>query len=479
MKLIKPLYPDLMIKYLLLVAGAVAGFFGAYIHLNGQSSKLLADYAAEIIRQGNKSITFSAESMELDLEGGKSPAYRYEILEGYTVIYSVGPEIGNETAYTPEEINSMIQRHYELMDDVSYIPEYFPFTGTDGNPYVLIIKKPKDSSEVQPKAGVLLPEYLRGTQLEMDVSRLIRKSIIAVALVLAAVAVLFSLLTTTTIMRPLKQLRAGFRQVDMGRLDTRLNFSGNREFEEVRDAFNKMIERLEESEAENRQLQESRKQFILDLSHDLKTPITTIQGYSEAILTGMVEDEEVQKKYISYIYRKSQIITGLITKLFDYSKLESVHNRLEQKEQDLANCFREAIIQNLDGLETKEFRVDIDIPEEPVLFLFDKTEMERGIGNIIANQLKYNPERTSVFYRLKVSSEKVFLILEDRGIGIEEEVLARIFNLMVRGDSSRHGVDGTGLGLAITKKVVELHGGKINVRSTIGKGTVFEITFPR
>ena len=443
MKLIKPLYPDLMIKFLLLVAGAVAGLLGVYRHLNGTASELLADYASEIIANGNKSITFSRDTMELSLNGGKFPSYRYEILDGYSLIYSEGPELGGETSYTPEEINGMIQRHYELMEDVSYIPEYFPFTGTDGKPYVLLIKKPKNSPDAEARTGVLLPEYLRGTQLEQDIYRLIWKTIIAFVLILVVVAVLFSLLTNTTIMKPLKGLRAGLKMVDGGNLDTRLSFSGNREFEEVRDAFNKMIARLQESEMENLQMQEGRKQFILALSHDLKTPVTTIQGYSEAILNGMVEDGEEQKKYISYIHRKSQIISGLITKLFDYSKLESVHNRLECREQDLADCFREAIIQNLDGLDAKEFRVDIGIPEEPVLFSFDKTEMERGLGNIIANQIKYNPLRTAVSYSLKTSPESVTLLLSDDGIGIEKDVLDRIFDLMVRGDASRHGVDGS------------------------------------
>ena len=476
--LIKRLYLDLMIRYLLLVAGAVAGVFGAFVYMNRASSALLAGYAAGIIEYGNRAINFSRESEELILQGEKKPAFRYEVVQDYAVIYAEGPDIGGETVYSPEEISSMIERHYELIPDIIYIPEYYPFTGTDGESYALIIKKPKDSPEIRSKTGVLLPEYLRGTEVELSIYRLIWKTVIIVTAVLLIIAFLFSRLTLKKIIHPLRTLRGGLRKVDDSHLDGRLDFTANREFMEVRDAFNTMLTRLAEAETENRRLQESRRQFILDLSHDLKTPITTIQGYADALYSGMVEDDATRKKYLGYIGKKSRVVSDLITKLFDYSRLENTHTHMNIQEDDLAGCFRDVIIRNLDGLEESRFSVEIDIPEEPVPFVCDTTEISRALDNIITNQIKYNPDGTAVTYILKHEYNAIRLELRDNGIGIEKEVQDRIFNLMVRGDVSRHGVEGTGLGLAITKKIVELHGGNITLESGASEGSAFVIIFP-
>lgn len=476
MKLIKPIYFDLMLRYLLIVALAVFGFFAAFNSLNNGASEKLAEYAEEIIRSGNKDIIYDSVAGTLFIEGMMPELYRYEILSDNKVIYAEGPVLGGEVSYSPEEINSMIQRHYQLMPEISYIPEYFPFTGLDGNAYALLIKKPKtvpDGADV--KKGILIPEYLRGSDLEKDLNFLIWRTIIFAVSLLIIIAVLFSRLTTSKIIKPLRALRSSLKKVNSGSLDVRLDYSANIEFEDVRDAFNRMLDRLESSEMENRRLQSGKKQFILDLSHDLKTPITTIQGYSEALCSGLVEDEKTVNKYLSYINKKSRILSDLINKLFDYSRLDNDKKSFSLKNGDLAQTFREAIINHMDGLEEKEFEINIDIPENSVGYNFDKIEMERAVGNIITNQIKYNPAGTRVSYSLIENENEILMTLSDDGIGIDSEIKDRIFELMFREDSSRNKVEGTGLGLSITRKVIELHEGEIFVESEKGGGSSFII----
>ena len=477
MRLFKKIYWDLMTKYFLLVVAAISCMFLSFFYIEHATDRLLVEYIEFITEKGSRDISFDKASMTLTVTGKRSEGTRLEILEDYQVIYSEGAELGGEIAYSPEIINFIIQRQYNLLSQISYLAEYIPFTGVDGKYYALLIKKPKSNTDSKAKLGVVLPEYLRGTKLESDMFVIIRRGIIMIAIILCFIALAFSQLTISGIIRPIQKLQEGLKNVDEGRLNTHLDFTANKEFEEVRDAFNRMTKKLDQVEKENIKLQEGKKQFILDLSHDLRTPITTIKGYAQAISNNMVEDEETKTKYLNYIYKKSETMAKLINKLFDYSKLENAQHQLEKKERDIANCFRNAIIEKLDKLESKSFQISIDIPDEMIMFKCDSTEIERAIGNIISNQMKYNPKGTKVFYQLKKIEDQIIIILQDDGIGIEKEVLDNIFDVMVRGDKSRHGMEGTGLGLSISKKVVELHGGTIKVFSTVGEGTRFEITF--
>lgn len=477
MRLFKKLYTDLMVKYFILVAAAIVSMFLAITYMDSATNGILAEYVEFIVEKGNIDIHFDKPSMTFNLSGGKDAEMRYEILEDYKIIYKEGPELGGETSYSPEIISSIIQRQYRLIPEIPYIGEYIPFTGKDGNHYALLIKKPKNSDASKAQMGVMLPEYLRGTQLEAAISRIVWIGLIMIIIILCLIALAFSQLTKSRIIHPIQAIQKGLKSVDQGHYDAHIQFNANKEFEEVRDAFNRMTERLNTVQRENKKLQDGKKQFILDLSHDLRTPITTIQGYAQAMTSGMVGDETTKEKYLKYIYKKSETMARLINKLFEYSKLESSHHHLEKKETDIANCFRNAIIEKLDKLEAEAFQISIDIPEDIILFNCDSTEIERAIGNIISNQIKYNPKGTKVFYQLKKKTDKISIILQDDGIGIEEEALEHIFDVMVRGDKSRHGMDGTGLGLSISRKVVELHGGTIAVFSTVGEGTRFEITF--
>jgi len=475
----KKIYVDLMLKYMLLLVATIMVAIGGYSLLGVMAENVLVEYSEFILEAGEMHIDFDETTDTLTLARRLSEGERYEILKENKVIYSEGEALGGETEYSPEEINAMIQSRYRIFAEKTYIPEYVPFTASNGESYVLLIKISKTADGPEAKKGVMLPEYLRGTEVETETAKVIRNSLFIVIALLIVIVFFLNRLTTKKIIAPLKNLNAGLEKINQGDLSARLSFTANEEFERARDSFNKMAERLEKTEAENAYLTESKKQFILDLSHDLRTPITTIKGYSEALASGMVEDESERKKYLDYINQKSTIMAGLINKLFDYSKLESGYNQLSLKKLDVGNCFRNVIIQYYHDMEAKDFQVKIDIPDKQVWMMCDETELQRAVGNIIANQVKYNPNHTEVYFALNESKTEITLIVQDHGIGIEPEVLDRIFDVMVRGDESRHGVSGTGLGLAIAKKIIELHGGSISVESEIEKGTKFTIVFPK
>jgi len=273
----------------------------------------------------------------------------------------------------------------------------------------------------------------------------------------------------------LKELNKGIQNVINGEYAESLKFKGNFEFTELRDAFNYMTKKLHMAERENKKISESKKRLLLDISHDLRTPITTIQGYTNALCNDMVEEEEKKKKYLSYIYEKSKHVTDLIEKLFKYSKLESSVYDLNMEVNNLCEFLRNVVISFYGELNNNGFKLDIDIPDEKIFYNFDKIELERAIANIIGNIIKYNPPNTNLFVHLEQNNDDIRIVIGDNGIGISKDIQDKIFNALVRGDSARKTDGGLGLGLAITKKIIELHGGSIYLQSEEGKGSKFTI----
>ncbi|MFT4416690.1 sensor histidine kinase [Fredinandcohnia humi] len=254
---------------------------------------------------------------------------------------------------------------------------------------------------------------------------------------------------------------------------------GSMKYKEMSENLKRTAEELEIKNHEKTILEESKKRMLADISHDLKTPITTIQGYSKALYEGLIEDEEQTKKYLKYIYDKSIRVTELIEELFMFSKLDSPDFPITKEEKDLCEFVRGIIVENYDLYEEKQMELDIDIPPSKILFSFDEKLMYRAISNILQNAIKYNPERTDVYIRLSKGTNKISMEIGDNGVGISPELAQTLFDPFVRGDKSRMNDGGSGLGLAITKKIIEMHEGTIRLDTSPARGkTNFIIELP-
>lgn len=225
--------------------------------------------------------------------------------------------------------------------------------------------------------------------------------------------------------------------------------------------------------------QDSKKRMIRDISHDLKTPITSILGYSKAMLDDVVTDENDKKTYLNYIYNKTKRINYLVDELFIFSKLDSPGYTLNLEKQDICEFLRELIALYYIDIEENNFLLDIDIPEESIYSMIDTKELERALGNIITNSIKYNKSGTKISIGLIKEVDNICIVIEDNGVGISEDVIEKIFDEFVRADESRKTDGGSGLGLAITKKIIKLHDGDIKIYSEVGTGTRFDIRLRR
>lgn len=251
-------------------------------------------------------------------------------------------------------------------------------------------------------------------------------------------------------------------------------------YKELNKDLQRIAEELRIKNQEKEQLEESKKRMLADLSHDLKTPMTTIQGYSKALYDGLVQEEEQTKRYLKYIYEKSLRVTALIDELFMFSKLDTPDSQLNKEEKDVCEFLREVIVEYYELFSDKEIELHISIPSTKVLISFDQKLFYRVISNILENAIKYNSEQAAVFITLKEKRDSITIEMGDDGAEISEDIAQTLFDPFVRGDKNRMNDGGSGLGLSITKKIVEKHGGsiKLDTKPTQGKKS-FIIELPK
>lgn len=258
-----------------------------------------------------------------------------------------------------------------------------------------------------------------------------------------------------------------------------IDYTGPREFMEICNSFNKMATKLDASEKEKLRLENEKQKMIADISHDLKTPITVIKGYAEAVIKGIVAEEE-KAEYLAIIYQKAEGLTELINTFYAYSRLEHPSYHLVLESSDICEYVREYLAEKYKDLYMEGFIIEVDIPESRIMCSFDKVELKRVFENIIINAIKHNEKKTTIFFALRHKEDNVEITIADDGCGIPQNIAATIFSPFVMGDDSRTGKQGSGLGLSISKKIVEAHGGSIRVviPPEIGYKTQFEISLP-
>lgn len=254
--------------------------------------------------------------------------------------------------------------------------------------------------------------------------------------------------------------------------------SGIKEFDRICENINRISASLTESEKEREKLEAARGKMLADISHDLKTPITVIQGYAKAINDG-ITDEATQRRYLDLIYKKSITVTELINTFHEYSKLDHPDFRAVRTQGDLCELFREYLAIKYEELDIAGYELETDIPDDPIMFSFDAGQLRRVFENLLSNCIKYNSSGTVLYASIKDNGSDIVIGIGDNGKGIPEAVRANIFEPFVVGSESRTDGKGSGLGLAICKRIVEAHGGKIALAESTEWSTLYEMTFYR
>lgn len=232
------------------------------------------------------------------------------------------------------------------------------------------------------------------------------------------------------------------------------------EFQPTVDRFSELVSRLSAMQAEKEETYQENQRIIADISHDLKTPLTVIQGYSKALMEGRVPEEK-REKYLETICSRAELAAGLLDSLFEYVKMDHPGYEPDRKEMDLGEFIREILAEKYSEMENQGFHMEVDIQERPVLFMADAKLFRRLLENLLGNGVKYNPPGTTIYVSLEEKGKQIVLTVADDGVGIPDSIGRQVFDPFITGSAARTSGEGTGLGLSIVKKIVELHGGTI------------------
>ena len=300
--------------------------------------------------------------------------------------------------------------------------------------------------------------------------------LLAIPACLLAAALCIQRLTkkTKALLEPFNQAILGLSQGKKSRLES---YQGPEEFAGIARNFVRMEEQLQESEQKRRQLDESRRQLMADLSHDLKTPASVISGYAAALRDGLLSGQE-QKRCLDTLVQKSLQISGLLSQLHEYSRLDHPAMPVHLDREDLCSLVREYFAGRYQELEQAGYPVDAEIPETPLYVMADRTLLTRCMENLVQNTLSYNPPGTTLWVSVRSFGSRLQLLFGDSGRGIPTDIRQTLFEPFVTGDQARSGSHGSGLGLSIVKKIAELHGGSIALLDSPPWSVCFCILLP-
>ena len=254
--------------------------------------------------------------------------------------------------------------------------------------------------------------------------------------------------------------------------------------------INKIIEKLQKVNDDNKKSEESRKKMISNISHDLRTPLTSMLGYLELILEDNITNnksldnntlsEKQKEEYLKIVYNKGNNLYDLMEEFFQISKLDSKDIRLEIKKVNISEIVRENIVSFFNEIQKLNIKPELNIPEEDIYILGDEKVFSRIFSNLINNVLKHGAQATKIGINLKYDEKNIFIEIYDNGVGIPENEINYVFDRLYTVEKSRSlNVKGSGLGLTIVKKLVEAIGGKISVESIPFEKTVFTVILPR
>ena len=270
--------------------------------------------------------------------------------------------------------------------------------------------------------------------------------------------------------RPIREMAAATRAFAEGNFDTRMHDYGAGEIGELASAFNAMADSLQETERQ-------RREFIANVSHELKTPMTTIAGYTDGILDGTIPPEE-HGKYLSIVADETKRLSKLINDLLALSRLERDDATLQCTDFDMNEMLRRAVIRRMNDLDRKRMEVEPDFRLDPCMVHADSDRMEQVVVNLLDNAIKFTPEGGKIRLTTEDSGDLVTVTVWDNGPGILPEDRGKVFDRFFTADRAHTAGKGTGLGLSICKRIMEFHGQSLRLLDT-AEGTAFAFTLEK
>jgi two-component system phosphate regulon sensor histidine kinase PhoR len=230
--------------------------------------------------------------------------------------------------------------------------------------------------------------------------------------------------------------------------------------------------------AREREIERLKQDFISSISHELRTPLTSIKAYTETILSDSNMPEETKRQFLGIIDEESNRLAGLIEGLLEISRIESGAMKIVREPVDIVALARKVLTALQALADKKNIRLESDIDDNLAIFEGDEDKIQSALTNLVNNAIKFTPRDGRVCVSVRQRDDQVVMRVSDTGMGIPKEALPRIFDRFYRVPHPGKHIQGTGLGLAIVRKIVTMHGGRIEVESELNRGTTFTIFLP-
>lgn len=301
---------------------------------------------------------------------------------------------------------------------------------------------------------------------------------IAAILALLFLASLFTRRMNNLVMEPLERLVEGAKRIQAGNLEEEIVYEGQEEFERVCQAFNEMQRTILEDQKLRAQNERARTDMVTGISHDLRTPLTSIRGYIKGVLDGIANTEEKRRLYLETAYESTGEMNSLLQKLFDFSRMESGQMPFHKVSIDLAEYVQGFVAQKEKILDPSEVQIVMEQEDEILPDVeVDVEQISRILENLLENSIKYVEKRpVEIWVRIRKSEEYLLLEWKDNGEGVPEEKIGKIFDRFYRCDEARS-KKGSGVGLYVVQYIMEQHGG--NMEAVNDSGLKLILRFPR
>ncbi|MFD1270403.1 HAMP domain-containing sensor histidine kinase [Paenibacillus motobuensis] len=309
------------------------------------------------------------------------------------------------------------------------------------------------------------------TSLEAVNSKMMNLTLLSSAVCVAVLALvtLFSIGLANSIVKPINNIRAVSAQLAKGKFDTRIEGEYRYELGELASTLNYMAQEIVRSN-------QIKDDFISSISHELRTPLTGIKGWSETLTSGGFDPDET-KIGMNIISKETDRLIGLVEEMLDFSKLQQNEMKLVIGRVKLQELLKEIMLNVWAKAEKKQIQIKLDDKmDKPITVIGDANRLKQVFLNLVDNAIKFSHENSWIHLVINpISAEQVQIEVVDSGIGISEENLSRVRDRFFQ---VNHQGGGTGLGLAISQQLVELHQGKMDIRSELGTGTTVSVTLP-
>jgi len=465
-------------------------FFGAFIFLTlivvlvlsfFVSIKLSDNFEQKITEELQSNAILVSDILKTDLLEGQQKIIREKTLalaDKLSLRITVINEQGNVLADSekdpaemenhrdrPEVISAMetgFGQSTRPSETLGYNTKYVAVSAKDGNRILGIVRFALPLSEVQLQIRLIYRVVLFG----------------ALAAILIALTVAYFI--SKSITSPIAQMKETAQRIAKGDFSKKVRIKSKDELGELAKSLNIMSDELQQKIENLKQMDRVRTDFVANVSHELKTPLTLIKGYIETLEDKAIDDKEKARKFVSIIKEHSGRLENIINDLLSLSELELSNDSVKKVEFDLKVLIDDLSLSFGHALVAKKQSLSIDSQGNDFKIKADPNKIEQVFVNLIDNAIKYTSQGGKIVVALFEQQDQLTVTVEDNGIGIPEEHLNRVFERFYRVDKARsRQLGGTGLGLSIAKHIVLAHKGKINIESQTNKGTTVSVTLPK